>query len=76
LIPYFVAALTPDNVPMQAANMAAEQVEAAVNAAEEGVKTGNTLETTAKAAVAAWRAAQVTHHPCFSQFLFGQRPSL
>ena len=29
-------------------------------AAEEGFKEGNTLEATAKAAVAAWRSAQVT----------------
>lgn len=44
---------------MQAARLAAEQVEAAVKAAEEGFKEGNTLEATAKAAVAAWRSSQV-----------------
>ena len=32
-------------------------------AAEDGFKDGNTLEATAKAAVAAWRSAQVIH-PC------------
>ena len=46
---------------MQAARLAAEQVEAAVKAAEEGFKEGNTLEATAKAAVAAWRSSQVQH---------------
>ena len=30
-------------------------------AAEEGFKQSNTLEATAKAAVAAWRSAQVAH---------------
>ncbi len=43
----------------QAARLAHEQVEAAVTAAEEGFREGNTLEATAKAAVAAWRSAQV-----------------
>ena len=43
----------------QAARLAGEQVEAAVKAAEEGFKEGNTLEATAKAAVAAWRSSQV-----------------
>ena len=47
---------------MQAARLAAEQVEAAVKAAEEGFKEGNTLEATAKAAVAAWRSSQVQRH--------------
>lgn len=44
----------------QAGRLASEQVESAVAAAEEGFKEGNTLEATAKAAVAAWRSAQVT----------------
>ncbi len=36
-------------------------------AAEDGFKDGNTLEATAKAAVAAWRSAQVIH-PCALPF--------
>ena len=43
----------------QAARLATEQVEAAVHAAEESFKEGNTLDATAKAAVAAWRSSQV-----------------
>ena len=34
-------------------------MEQAVKGAEEGFKEGNTLEATAKAAIAAWRASQV-----------------
>ena len=53
----------------QAARLAGEQVEQAVKGAEEGFKEGNTLEATAKAAIAAWRASQVglsscTPRPC------------
>lgn len=47
---------------MQAARLATEQVEAAVHAAEESFKEGNTLDATAKAAVAAWRSSQVRLH--------------
>lgn len=46
---------------IQAGRLASEQVESAVAAAEDGFKDGNTLEATAKAAVAAWRSAQVIY---------------
>ena len=50
--------------PAQAARLAGEQVEQAVKGAEEGFKEGNTLEATAKAAIAAWRASQVGFASC------------
>ena len=57
--------------PAQAARLAGEQVEQAVKGAEEGFKEGNTLEATAKAAIAAWRASQVGLPPAPRGTLLG-----